>query len=92
MINSKTRVIEREQKTKLIFDSVLASQLVEGIAVMMNGSKGITVRQLWDYFPELFSAEKEQFDKAKIKEELNSFKETRNEFARRHNSKIRGEG
>lgn len=86
MIDSYQRIEIRKQKQRVIDNSILADQIVRGIGAMFSEKEDeVEIKQVWDYYPNLFDREKEVFEKQKDLEELEKFKEKRRKFALQHN-------
>lgn len=49
-----------EYKEKIILNSLLARQIGENIAALFDKENKIT--PLWDFYPDMFSGEKEKFE------------------------------
>lgn len=94
MIQSFERILIRNQKQKAIDNQVLADQLIRGIDLIINGSdkKEAQIKQVWDYYPDLFEDEKEFYYEQKHEDEFESFKNRRKRFANQYNKKYEGDG
>lgn len=83
-----------KQKQKAIDNQILADQLIRGFNIIMNGNENSenTMKQLWDYYPELFEEEKVFFEIKKEENDFENFKANRRKFANQYNRKFRGGG
>lgn len=77
------------QKQRAIDNSVLADQIIRGIGMLFS-QKGdnVEIKQIWDYYPNLFEEEKKTALEQKDINELEEFKQRRKRFAYNHNKKI----
>lgn len=53
--------------------------------------KKVKISCPWDRYPDLFSEEKEIFEKAKAVSDLEEYKNRRRKFAQQHNERIKNE-
>lgn len=82
-----------KQKQRATDNAILAQQIIQGIGVLFSEKDSeIEIKQLWDYYPEVFEDEKKLYEKQKEIDDFEKFKEQRRKFAQRHNGKIRGDG
>lgn len=89
LIDSFNRKEILKQKQRAIDNSILADQVIRGIAALFSGKEDeIEIKQMWDYYPELFKEEKKATIEQKEANELAEFKEKRRRFAHNHNKQI----
>lgn len=82
-----------KQKQRATDNAILAQQIIQGIGALFSEKDSeIEIKQLWDYYPEIFDDEKKLYEKQKEIDDFEKFKEQRRKFAQRHNIKIRGDG
>lgn len=82
-----------KQKQRATDNAILAQQIIQGIGALFSEKDSeIEIKQLWDYYPEIFEDEKKLYEKQKEIDDFEKFKEKRRKFAQRHNGKIRGDG
>lgn len=70
---------------------VQALQTAEFIAKLYDTKKEIKVKNIWDYYPELFREEKIQQERSQEEEGLVRYKQKRQEFAKMHNTRFGGD-
>lgn len=93
LIDSFNRREQLKQKQRAIDNTILANQIINGIAILLSDEKdNIEQKNIWDYYPELFEKEKMKFEEERELEEFEKFKEKRREFAQRYNLKIGVDG
>ena len=69
----------------LVANQVLSLQIAqEIIPIITEMPNDFRKKQLWDFFPDLFVSEKEQYLKVQEAEEWEKFKERRRRFAAQH--------
>lgn len=82
-----------KQKQIAIHNNNLADQLLRGISVLFSeDNDSSAIKQIWDYYPELFEEEKKDYLAEKEQEEFESFKARRLKFANSYNKKFKGDG
>lgn len=52
----------------------------------MDKNSSIEIKQVWDYFPDLFENEKNKYMKQKEENELEEYKKKKRKYAAVHNS------
>ena len=76
-----------KQKQRAIDNSILADQIIRGIGLLFSQKEdNVEIKQIWDYYPDLFKEEKAE--EQKEINELEEFKEKRKRFAYNHNKQI----
>ncbi len=91
-IESYRRKEERKQKQIAIHNQNLADQLLRGIsAIFSEDSNNISIKEIWDYYPDLFIEEKKAYQQKQEQEEFERFKERRKQFAYQFNKKYEGD-
>lgn len=91
VIESHIRKDTEQQKQELARAHFLAKDIGQYVCLILNGSDSVEILELWDYFPELFKAEKAIVEKEHAERQLALYKEQMQDFAYRHNS-LRGGG
>ncbi len=89
-IESYNRVTYRKTKEKAIFNTILAKQIGEQIAMLFDEKKEIQPMQLWQLYPNLFDEEKEQYEVEKKNNDLELYKARMKDFMYRHNTYRKG--
>lgn len=89
-IESYNRVTFRKTKEKAIFNTILAKQIGEKVAMLFDEKKEIQPMQLWQLYPNLFETEKEEYEEEKRKSDLELYKARMTDFMYRHNSVRKG--
>lgn len=69
---------EREFKQKVKQNFLLAEIIVADLGLSLDKKPAL---QPWDYYPNMFQAEQEQYEKLKQKEEMEQYKERRRQYA-----------
>lgn len=93
MIDSFNRTTIQRKKEEAINNQILADQVIRGLCLIFNGSESeIKPLNLWDYYPELFNKEKDQYIQKQEDDEFEEFKTRRKEFMNRHNKLYKGDG
>lgn len=78
-----------KQKQWAIDNSILADQIIRGIGLLFSQKEdNVEIKQIWDYYPDLFEEEKKKAEEQKEINELEEFKEKRKRFAYNHNKQI----
>lgn len=78
-----------KQKQRAIDNSILADQIIRGIGLLFSQKEdNVEIKQIWDYYPDLFEEEKKKAEEQKEINELEEFKEKRKRFAYNHNKQI----
>ena len=78
-----------KQKQRAIDNSILADQIIRGIGLLFSQKEdNVEIKQIWDYYPDLFKEEKKKEEEQKEINELEEFKEKRKRFAYNHNKQI----
>ena len=70
---------------------VQALQTAEFIAKKKKKKKEMKVRNIWDYYPELFNEEKQRQEKEQEEENFFTYKQKRQEYAKMHNTRFGGD-
>ncbi len=82
-----------KQKQRAIDNSILADQIIRGIGVLFSQKEDkVEIKQIWDYYPNLFKEEKRTALEQKEVNELEEFKDRRKKFAHNHNKQIGADG
>lgn len=96
MIESFERKEKRKQKQKVIDNQVLADQIIRGVNIIVNGSDKTNpddmIKQLWNYYPDLFAEEKRIYEQESEITEFEKFKASRRRFANQYNRRYEGDG
>lgn len=79
------RLEKRKIKQDLLNLHFLARDIGQFTAVAIQGGDNVKIMELWDYFPELFSKEKEEIEKEQQKQQAEIYKAQMIDFALRHN-------
>ena len=78
-----------KQKQWAIDNSILADQIIRGIGLLFSQKEdNVEIKQIWDYYPDLFEEEKKKAEEQKEINELEEFKEKRKRFDYNHNKQI----
>ena len=78
-----------KQKQRAIDNSILADQIIRGIGLLFSQKEdNVEIKQIWDYYPDLFEEEKKKAEEQKEINELEEFKEKRKRFTYNHNKQI----
>ena len=88
-IESYARVKERNFKEKVILNNVLADQISSRVARLLDNK--VEIKQIWDFFPNLFEEEKKQFEQEKEQDEFERYKLRKKQFANKVNKKFGGD-
>lgn len=65
-----------KQKQRAIDNSILADQIIRGIGLLFSQKEdNVEIKQIWDYYPDLFKEEKKKAEEQKEINELEEFKE-----------------
>ncbi len=70
---------------------VQALQTAEFIAKICDTKKEMKIRNIWDYYPELFNEEKQRQEKEQEEENFFTYKQKRQEYAKMHNTRFGGD-
>lgn len=89
-IESYNRVTVRKNKEKAIFNTILAKQIGEQVAMLFDDKKEIQPMQLWQWYPNLFEAEKEDYEVEKRNNDMGLYKARMKDFMYRHNVNRKG--
>lgn len=93
LIDSFNRREQLKQKQRAIDNTILANQIINGIAILFSDEKdNIEQKNIWDYYPEFFEKEKMKFEEERELEEFENFKKRRKQFAYNYNKKIGADG
>lgn len=84
-MESNRRQEERKIKHELMNLHFLARDIGQFTAIAIQGGDNVKIMELWDYFPELFSKEKEEIEKEQQKQQAEIYKAQMIDFALRHN-------
>ena len=92
-IESYRRKERMKQKQIAIHNHNLADQLLRGISIIFSEEKASEsdIKQIWDYYPDLFEDEKKEYYIQKEQDEFESFKARRLRFANSYNKKFKGD-
>ena len=78
-----------KQKQRAIDNSILADQIIRGIGLLFSQKEdNVEIKQIWDYYRDLFKEEQKKAEEQKEINELEEFKEKRKRFAYNHNKQI----
>lgn len=82
-----------KQKQIAIHNHNLADQLLRGISIIFSEEKASEsdIKQIWDYYPDLFEDEKKQHLIEQEENEFENFKARRMKFANAYNKKFKGD-
>lgn len=82
-----------KQKQIAIHNHNLADQLLRGISIIFSEERASEsdIKQIWDYYPDLFEDEKKEYYIQKEQDEFESFKARRLRFANSYNKKFKGD-
>lgn len=89
-IESYNRVKINKNKEKAIFNSILAKQIGEQVAMLFDEKMEIQPMQLWQLYPNLFDEDKEKYEAEKRNSDLELYKAKMKDFMYRHNSYKKG--
>lgn len=65
-----------KQKQRAIDNSILADQIIRGIGLLFSQKEdNVEIKQIWDYYPDLFKEENKKAEEQKEINELEEFKE-----------------
>lgn len=81
---------ESELKLRVSTMQVQAQQIAEYYAKTKDVKNEIHLRNIWDYYPQLFAEEKQSFIKIQEEKELGEYKQKRLEYAMQFNAKFGG--
>ena len=84
-----TDFMKREQKQKLKEIHFLAQDIGQYTSLAVHGSANIQVMELWDFFPQLFAEEKEEYKQVQARQ-VAVYQAQMLDFALRHNHKRKG--
>lgn len=84
-IESYSRREERKLKNRLSELHFLAKDTAQYVGLIFGGKEGDQAPELWDYFPELFSEERETAEVIQKQQQLAVYKAQMSDFAYRHN-------
>lgn len=68
----------------------LAKDIAQHVNIILNGSKDITLLELWDFFPGLFGGEREQVEKAARIRQTAVYKAQMKDFVYSYNNRNGG--
>ena len=77
-------------KQDLLNKHFLARDIGQFVALTVHGSDEIEIRELWDFFPELFGDMKEDAEKQKAEQQLALYKAQMLDYTCRHNNRNGG--
>lgn len=84
-LESHIRVEQAGLKQDLSQKHFLARDIAQYVSLMFAEKKDCEPPELWDYFPDLFAAEKTEIEKGKQAKQLEVYKAQMQDFAYRHN-------
>lgn len=85
LLSSHERRKKNELKERLISTEILANQISDFVACLLDKNNVQYVRRLWDYYPKLFISEKRMHDETKKQTDLQMYKAQFKAFAEDHN-------
>lgn len=88
-MESEVRRMKREQKQKLKDIHFLAQDIGQYTSLAVHGSDNVQAMELWDFFPQLFSEEKEEYKQAQAKQ-MAVYQAQMLDYALRYNRKRKG--
>ncbi len=88
LLESYDRKERRNMKQRLIEKHFLAKDIVQ----YFNADKNSKIKELWDYFPDLFAQDGPEAEKKRQELELVEYKAKMIDFALRHNHARAGGG
>ena len=88
-MESEVRHMKLEQKQKLKEIHFLAQDIGQYTSLAVHGSANIQVMELWDFFPQLFAEEKEEYKQVQARQ-VAVYQAQMLDFALRHNHKRKG--
>lgn len=80
-MDSQKRIFQSELRRDIYLKHFLAQDIGQYAAVAIHGSDNVTVKELWDFFPELFQDEKKEY----VQRQLQIYKAQMLDYAYRHN-------
>lgn len=80
----------KKNKEKAIFDTILSKQIGEQIAMLFDEKKEMQPKQLWQWYPDMFEKEKEEYETEKKNNDLELYKAKMKDFMYRHNAIRKG--
>lgn len=86
-IESYVRQEERQKKQNLLFIHFAARDIGQYVNLVLNGSEDAELKELWDFFPELFKTEQKEAEKQRREQQLAVYKAQMKDFVARHNNK-----
>ena len=84
-LESYSRKEERREKEELRKIHFLARDMAHQVGFVMAGNENDAPPELWNYFPELFAAEKAYAEKKKKERAVATYKARMMDFMYRHN-------
>lgn len=86
MLESYERKERRQIKQSLVEKHFLAKDIAQHVSLILNGSGKTEIKELWDFFPELFGEEGQGVEKKRQEQEVVVYKAKMIDFAYRHNN------
>lgn len=80
-MESYQRVKETEMRLEISLKHFLTRDIAQYISLVFNGEDSVELKELWDFFPDLFKEEKETY----IKNQLQVYKAQMMDYSYRHN-------
>lgn len=90
LIESYERRRLARTKQDLLSKHFLARDISQFVALTVHGSDEIEIREIWDFFPELFGDMKEDSEKQKAEQQLALYKAQMLDYTYRHNNRNGG--
>lgn len=92
LLESFERRERRELKMRLQEKHFLAQDISQYVSLVINGSRNTEIKELWDYFPELFGEERPAAESREKEQKMAVYKAQMVDFANRHNYARSGGG
>lgn len=88
VMESYARQADRKRKQKIADDFVLAKALSLNLATIISGKGDLC--NPWDFYPETFKENKEEYEQQKLEADLAEYREKRRQWAEEFNRRRRG--
>lgn len=90
LIESYERRKTHQIKQDLLAKHFLAKDIGQYVALVIHGSDDIAIKELWDFFPELFGDLKADAEKRRKEQQMALYKAQMLDYAYRHNNRNGG--
>lgn len=87
-MESYARQANRKRKQKITDDFVLTKALSLNLATIISGKGDLC--NPWDFYPETFKENKEEYERQKLEADLAEYREKRRQWAEEFNRRRRG--